>query len=438
MQLKNRKETFLKATSKKETMTNKSISGSLALATCALLNSTASMAQSDGKWQVDSGVLLYSEQDRVDAVEPAIKLTRHLDGDKNIAVKLVVDTLTGASPNGASPTNTPQTFTRPSGRGEYTTPAGDIPLDDTFHDSRTQIAINYDQPWGETSRINVGANLSSEFDYTSIGFNGSWQKDFNLHNTTLLFGLAFAADQADPIGGIPTPFASMQPAGSAQPREGSNDSKTVADFIAGLTQVINRNTLMQWNYSYSQVSGYQNDPFKVVSIVDNVTGVTLDNIYENRPDTRAKHSLFWKTKYFTPWHDTVELALRYMTDDWGIDSTTIDLHYRWNLGEKWYLEPHYRLYNQTAADFYRHSVPDNVALGDYLSADYRLAEFDATTFGIKFGYDVSDALAYSIRLESYQQSGDKNPSDAIGVQQQVDLFPDLDATIVQFGFRYRW
>ncbi len=409
-------------------------------ATCALLAATSvqSLAAEDKGWQVDSAVLLYQEKDRVEAVEPAIRATKKFDNDSILNLKVVVDTLTGASPSGATATDKPVTYTRPSGNGSYITPAGEIPLDDTFKDTRTQLSVGYDAPLGDTSRYSVGLNVSSEFDYESMGISGSWQKDFNQRNTTFMLGLAYASDTIKPKGGIPTPFASMQPAGIDPVREGTDDSKQVTDFIIGLTQVINRNTLMQFNYSYGQSSGYLNDPFKIVSVIDSVTGDTLDNIYEARPEDRTKQSLFWKTKYHTPWSDTVDFSVRLMSDDWGIDSTTLDFKYRWNISPKWYVEPHVRLYSQTSADFYVHSLPDNGPTTAYLSADYRLAEFDATTYGAKVGYKLSERAEFNIRAELYEQTGDSNPGDAIGLQRQQDLYPDLEATILQFGYTFRW
>jgi hypothetical protein len=206
------------------------IATALASATCALLSAGATQAQ-DAGWQIDTAVLLYSEKDRVDAVEPVVRATKRFADDSVVTAKVVADSLTGASPSGASPTNVPQTFTRPSGNGSYTTPAGETPLDDTFKDTRTQVALGYDRPLGDLSRLSVGINFSSEFDYQSFGLSGSWQRDFNKRNTTLLFGLAYASDTIKPKGGIPVPFASMQPAGTPPIRSGSDEDKQVTDVI---------------------------------------------------------------------------------------------------------------------------------------------------------------------------------------------------------------
>ncbi|GAB1260721.1 DUF3570 domain-containing protein [Aurantivibrio plasticivorans] len=423
-----------------QTVKAKDIASMLAIATCSLLTATGSdnVSADDPSWQVDGAALMYSEKDRVDAAEPVLKISKRLKNDSLLTLKTVFDSLTGASPSGASPSNVPQTYTRPSGNGSYVVPAEETPLDDTFHDTRTQISVDYDAPIGELSRYNVGINVSSEFDYDSVGISAGWQRDFNRRNTTLMLGVSFANDTLSPKGGIPTPLASMQPAGDPAIRDGINDNKTVTDFILGVTQVINRHMLMQLNYSYGQSSGYLNDPYKIVSVVDSVTGSTLDNIYESRPEERTKHSIYWQTKYFTPWQDTVDVSFRFMTDDWGIDSTTLDAKYRWNLSGKWYLEPHVRLYSQTAADFYRHSITNITLPMEHLTADYRLAEFDATTYGAKLGFRLSDKLELSMRAELYESSGDGSPADAVGIQQQLDLYPDLEATILQFGFSYRW
>lgn len=413
------------------------INGALASATCALLGvqNVAAAQTDDHSWKVDAALLYYSETDRVEATEPTIKAQKTFANDQKLNLNLVVDTLSGASPNGAAPTDVVQTFTRPSGNDSYTVQPGDIPLDDTFHDTRVQVGASWDAPINRLTRYNVGVNLSNEYDYTSMSVNGGLSRDFNKKNTNLSVGVSYAADTLSPEGDIPTPLASMAPAGSTQPRDASSENKDVADLVIGLTQVLTPRLLMQFNVGFSESSGYLNDPFKIVSIVD-ANGRPVDYIYESRPDSRSKQTLYWLTKYHLPFGDTLDFSYRYMTDDWGIDSHTLDFHYRWNINDTVYLQPHIRWYQQSEADFYRHSLSDSEPLPQEVSADYRLAEFDATTLGLKFGYLLGEGKEFSARLESYQQRGDNNPDDAIGVQKNYDMFPELDAVIFQVGYSF--
>ena len=91
------------------TTQGKNIRQALMTASTALLGSltVASAVQAaepvDTSWKVDSALLLYKENEgRVQAAEPVVSLKKDLDEDHSLTVKLVADSLTGASPNGAA------------------------------------------------------------------------------------------------------------------------------------------------------------------------------------------------------------------------------------------------------------------------------------------------------------------------------------------------
>ena len=419
---------------------NANVRHALAAATCTLLGSVSQPShagEEDTNWDFDSTVLYYSETDRVSAFEPIINGRREIGDDESINLRLTLDTLTGASANGATPTDKAQTFTSPSGNGQYTAQPNETPLDDTFKDTRIALSLGWDKPLSQMIRSNLGISISNEFDYLSTGVNGLLSFDFNNRNTTLQTGLSYAADTIDPVGGAPTPFQSMAEPGEDQSRQDGTQNKNTADLLLGVTQVIDKNTVGQLSYSFSNSSGYQTDPYKILSLVDGTSGETLDYVFEERPDKRLKHSLYGSIKHhFT--NDIVEASYRFYTDDWGIDSHTLDLKYRKNLGSERYLEPHIRLYQQSATDFYQHSLTSIPGPGEYASADYRLGEFTATTLGLKYGMKLKNGNDLSLRGEYYLQTGDSNPGNAIGVQKTQDLYPDVDAIILQLNYSFRW
>lgn len=412
----------------------KAIRGALTTASCTLLGLTNVAQAENAPWQFDAGVLYYSETDRVQALEPVVTGKKDFGDDRWLNLKLVVDLLTGASPNGATPTNAPQTFTRPSGKGSYTIDANETPLDDTFRDTRVAVSGSWEQPLGERMKGSFGASFSTEHDFLSMGASASLAYDMNKRNTTLSAGVSFESDTITPEGGIPTPFASMASAGSTQPRDASEDTRTLVDLLFGVTQVINRNMLMQVNYGISTSSGYHTDPYKILSVVDGTTGATTDYVYEHRPDSRNKQSLYWQMKYHLT-EDIIDVSYRYLWDDWGVTSHTIDATYRWDLGGAKYLEPHVRYYQQSAADFYRLFLIDGAPLPAEASADYRLAEFTGITLGLKYGMQIKGHDT-SLRLEYLAQTGDSSPSEAIGVLQDQDLYPDLKAVMLQFRYAF--
>jgi hypothetical protein len=424
----------------------RSIGESLATATCGLLGAlptTRVQADDTARWEGETALLYYAEDDdRVQDVSFDSSLRYAVDEDRSWTFNLTVDSLTGASPSGAVPTDAVQTFTRPSGNDSYQVGAGELPLDDTFLDTRFALAATWSQPLGE-SRISLGVSGSTEYDYLHLGANARWERDFNQRNTTLFAGLAYAQDQIDPVGGAPIPLAPMQETGDHSSKAG-NESKDVIDALLGVTQVLSRRALLSLSYSYSKADGYLTDPYRVLSVVDPLTGRPVAGpagsglnlyLYESRPESRTKQSLFAEWRYAFD-RDSLALNYRFMSDDWGVTSSTAEARYRWNFSGRDYLEPHVRYYTQSAADFYRTYLLAGETLPQNVSADHRLADMDATTAGLKYGRRT-DIGEFSLRLEYYRQTGEPDPAP-IGVLTSFDLVPPLTAVVVQFGYKFKF
>ena len=146
-------------------------------------------------------------------------------------------------------------------------------------------------------------------------------------------------------------------------------------MLVGVTQVLGRQTIAQLNFSRSQSDGYQTDPYKIISIVDPVTGDLAPGpdpgsglyLYENRPSSRTKDSLFGMLKRDFG-GNVLDASYRVMTDDWGVDSHTLDMHFRWRFSPDKFLQPHVRFYSQTAATFYHTVLFEGQALSQNATA----------------------------------------------------------------------
>lgn len=424
----------------------------MSLAACALLQVASPALQAEQvEWDVDTALLIYSESDgRVSAVEPAIYAGRDLGDGERLDLRMVVDALTGASPNGAHASSVAQTFTTPSGKSSYTARAGETPLDDTFHDTRVALGADWSMELDRLSKLTLGANFSREYDYTSLGISASYAQDFNNRNTTLTTGFGINTDLISPQSGIPIEFSPMKAQGTGLNRDGADDSKLITDFMLGLTQVIDRKTLFQLNYSFGLTDGYQNDPFKIVTVIDPATGLpaatigsifenptdNLPYVYESRPDSRQRNNLYFKLVRHLE-QDVINFSYRYYWDDWDITSHTFDLRYRYQMGSS-YLQPHLRYYTQSAAEFYTHNLElgsdidaDGSVNVTHASNDYRLAESETVTLGLKYGIPLGDNSELSMRAEVINQSVTENVVAG-------EETPDLSAVIFQLNYSLLW
>ncbi len=427
----------------------KKIKGKIGLATCALLQVNATGAHA-GDWDVDSSFLYYSESDgRVSAFEPAVRTAIDLGDDEYINFQVVIDALTGATPNGAHKSTAVQTFTNPSGNGEYIVQPGEFPLSTTFRDTRVAVTAEWDKPINRLSSVLLGASLSSEVDYTSLGFSANYEHDFNNKNTTLAAWLALSSDLIFPIGGVPLGLNPMRAGGSDQQRVGSDDTKNTVDFMLGVTQIVNRKSYFQLNYTYSNSLGYHNDYNNVLTVLDPVTNEPLSAgwldandlpyLFEKRPDSRSRNIIFVRgVQHLT--EDVINVSYRFFTDDWGINSHTLDFKYRYELSSRQYLQPHVRYYTQTKAYFYKHDLlqgTDIDAAGkvnlQYASSDYRVGAFDSMTYGLSYGLRLTKNSAFTVRGEFMQQKIDNSEVPRAGEET-----PDLSAIILQAGYSFTW
>jgi len=434
------------------------IGAALAAATCSLLGTATPgvsiAADAEPKWDVESAFLYYGESDdRVNDLSLSAHATRDFGDERTLGLDLSVDSLTGASPSGAIASGGAQTFTSPSGRETYRTPAGEIPLDDTFLDTRFALNGSWSQPLARLYTVNAGLGFSSEYDYQHIGANFGLTRDFNQRNTTLSAALAYAQDTVKPVGGIPLPLAQMTDVVDDDVSPGNrgdgSDTKNVLDVLLGVTQVLGRHSVLRVNLSYSDSSGYLTDPYKILSVVDPVTGDLIGRtpapgasgptgvyLHESRPDSRRKEALYAELR-----HDfsgkVLQVGYRYSTDDWEVDSHTVESRLRLPFGSSSYLEPHVRYYQQTAASFYRYSLANVTPLPGFASADARLSEMNALTFGLKYGHVNAGGNEWNARLELYRQTA-KAPNEVlIGNQIGNAQMPDFDAVILQFGYHFK-
>jgi hypothetical protein len=421
----------------------------LMAASCALLSAGAArsqqtdMAPTDSglfeDWSVDSALAYYHEDGRIQAVEPVVDVAKVFADGHSLNFNVTFDALSGASPNGALPSRNPQTFSSPSGKSQhqYTTAPGQLPVDPDYHDDRIAVGGNWTVPFTRVDQVTVGGKVSAEDDFFSATVNASIAHDFNEKNTTLSFGIDNEYDSIHPIGGAPVPGSDY----ALAEKQTGGKTKDGVGLLLGVTQVMARNWLSEFNISVDRFTGYLNDPYKFTSII-NSAGGTTGYEYESRPDQRIRKSAYWENR--VAWNSRIStaLSLRYMSDDWGVRSDTAQLHLRWSLSNRdRYIEPTMRWYRQTAADFYTPFIlTTKKPTTDYESSDSRLAAFHAITYGVKYaqklpGLGSRAESECSIRAEYYQQTLDvRTPVPA--ALQGLDLYPGVKAILVQIGWRF--
>lgn len=302
------------------------------------------------------------------------------------------DAITGASPTGALP-------------------GGIQPYLSDVDDVRTGILGALSRQFGD-HRVELELSRSDENDYLSRGLALSDSLELNQKNTTVTFGFNLLDDIVE-VQGL------------------GDQDKNSYDLFGGVSQIIDKNTVVSANLTLGYSEGYLNDPYKVVQRTDIVlvpdgSGGTIEipvvNLYrENRPDSRFRQVLqFGGRHYFEAPDGALDAVLRLSHDDYGVFSQTVQLEWRQEVGEHFQVVPFFRFYHQNAADFFRQSI-DGLPIADppsdpdgsgiNYSADYRLSSFDAISGGLRLGYRFNDMFSATAAYERYVMSGTGSASD---------------------------
>jgi hypothetical protein len=273
----------------------------------------------------------------------------------------------------------------------------------------------------DNGSVNLNGGFSRENDYTSRYVGTTISRDFNKKLTTANFGVSLAFDEIDPTD-----------------RPALKGSKTAQQYLLGVSQIINKDSLILSNVTFGYNTGYLSDPYKLVYFFDE--GQSVDFRRDSRP--REKFQFAWLTQYIRHFADFNDAALhidyRFSADSWGVNAHTAEISWHQPVGDGWQIIPRVRYYSQDQADFY-HEVGNAQALqkGVY-SSDYRLADFGAVTAGLHVSKEIAGLtplthLKFQVGGEYYNHSaglqlGGNNASD----------FADFNYFLITGSFNLRF
>jgi len=389
----------------------------------------AARAESAPNWQFDGSALFYRESGRVNVVEPIGRITRLFADGSTASAQLSLDSITGATPNGNLPSGKGQTTTTPSGNVS-TVSGGNIPVS-SFKDFRGALDLDWSRPLAGFITFDTGAHGSREKDYSSTGISEKVALDLLHHRTNLSAGFGYNDDRVFPRGG--TPLGTVDPLKVTTPLTTNPDPKRVRSGMLGLSEIVTRRWMLAVNVTRTVEKGYLTEPYKVISVLspDNIedpnSGLPISAVTDCRPNSRDRRDVLTNSVYHLT-DDILYLTHRYYWDDWGVKSHAVEVKYRHDLDEGGFLQPHVRLYTQTAARFYTLAfIGQAPPPGTYATSDYRLGGLHSLTLGLTYGFGLGDYPGdFTLRGDYIRQWGNGYPANMTQAESQYDLFPPLN------------
>ena len=374
----------------------------------------------------------YDENDnRVSVKAPSLAINKELGVDYTLNASVVNDTVTGASPIYVDSTSGASAF---NSRGVNKTPikknvsfdenriSGSVSLISRLQ-NRDEITSSFSKSyehdydantigidylhWANKSKnrsYNIG--ISYAFNNIVIGgyetntqYEASGEQDDGMDNDSKVVHLQSFDTRSGASQTISIPSSSADENKTVDTTSGA--SKTVTSTILssemGVSQIIDKSSLMKGSIFYSKEEGYLSNPY--YNVIRNGNEI----VAEKRPDKRVAYG--FNLKYIRAFTSKLSTKFKYKfyTDDWDIISHTVDINNYYELNDTYIIGFGIRSYTQSEANFYSKDI-NHFTNEVYASADDRLSSFTSKTYKTSLDYKYDDQISYNISFDRYNQS----------------------------------
>jgi hypothetical protein len=263
----------------------------------------------------------YFDNFRLNVIYPSINVTKNIDDNTSVTGSYLVDAISSASMKMIFKVDGVTSATLNKQGGADNTP------DELRHQVNFGVTRNF-------SAVTVSADgmYSTEHDYSSKTIATNVSIPFAKKNTNVQIGFAGNRDKIFP-----------------QTRFWTKDRNTIT-LNLGLTQILSKSIVSQFDFSFINIDGYMLDGYQVVRIIDGFSVKILEPIL---PEKRIRKALGVRTNFGISKHSAILLGYRYYWDTWDIRSHTLDAEYKTHLNDNLNLIIGYRQYYQTKAYFFK-------------------------------------------------------------------------------------
>lgn len=329
------------------------VPGSLAAAALWVVTTgsvpTLAQPSAEGSGNVAGRAALYIDDDATSIVTALVDGTVALPADTNVGAHALVDITSSASVDVVSNASVDMV-------------AGATPR---FLEARVELGGRAGVFLTPELDIGGGFIWSTENDWESFTPSANLGLDLFKRNTRLTGAYAYGYNQ---VGRAHDPaFAERQHTHTAE---------------LGLTQLIDKKTLVGASYTFVGITGWQSSPYRWVRMA---TG--SHSVLEQHPDHRLRHALSLRGLRYLDSDVALQASYRIYADDWGLGSNTIAAAVHWQTGELVDLSFRGRGYYQRAASFWRehYHQPEQ-----YMSVDRELSTFWDIGTGVSAAWHFGD------------------------------------------------
>jgi len=305
--------------------------------------------QEPGKGDAKGSVAMYADSDKTTVVTSVAEGSVRLPQPVTINAHALVDAVSSASVDVVSAATS------------------------RFTENRVELGTNAQIGFSQSTEGTIGYTHSGENDWQSHAVEVGLSRELANKNAKLSIGYGFTRNY---VGRAHDPtFEKLLYVQGSQ---------------VGISQVLDKRTLVTLAYTISHASGYQGSPYRFVTTMDGFAAP------ESPPEQRTRHAVTLRAMRVLGDSNVVDAQYRIYIDDWGILSHTAELAFTHEFSREWSLRLRARGYRQSHASFYEETYEMPMR---YMTVDRELSTFWDALGGIKLGY-VGDSWDLEAKVDS--------------------------------------
>jgi len=293
-----------------------------------------------------------------------------------------------------------------------------------YTEDRREYSFGADMLFSNTTMA-VGYTNSEENDYSSDTYHFGIGHSMFGDLTTVNLGFSYGDDEVrrnayDPSGA----YIGNDPVFGAKPLNRRN-------YRLGLTQILTKSLIVNLAYEAVSDEGYTQNPYRAALIYD---AGQITTTQENYPRTRTSNAFAVRANYFLPYRAALKFEYKYYADSWDITANTFKIGYSQPLLGRWFVDVHYRVYQQNKASFYYDIIPEG-GEQTYQGRDKELSTFSNQGIGVGVSYEFlkngwwkldKGSVSFGYELIDFDYD---NFSDCVG-----QLTPNQNPQCTKFAF----
>jgi len=346
--------------------------------------------------------LQYNEnEDRTNVSAPSIMINKDFGTDYTLNASFVVDVVSGATQtyydeayDGASSASYDSSSGASSASRGIGIDAQNIQYGNVeYDDRRVAGSLLLTKRFVSRDELRVGVSRSNESDFYSTEISAEYMHYLDSSkNQSLSLGASYQYNE------ILKHCTDIDGCSGASEKMDAN----AINLQVAFAQNMDTTSKAEVALFFSNDDGYLDNPY--LNVVRNYDAEgTGDIVGETRPDSKMAYGI--ALKYAKAMSDTLTLQTnyRYYSDDWGIDSHTLEGNIFYEMGEDWIFQIGLRGYTQTQVDFFSPYI-DYFTDEKYASSDARLSEFNALTYKASVDYKINEDISINFGANYYDQT----------------------------------